>query len=148
MATPESSLTHEGCFVSRKTLFEFAYGFPPFVQDSQLHSYRPYQPRREMKRRYGARPNPPWRFRGSVFPGIRTSSRQRLPCPIRARFEPDAPLSYSTDIWGLAITIWEMLGMKAIFSNEFTTLDDVTSQQVDVLGPMPSRWWESWDERT
>lgn len=37
--------------------------------------------------------------------------------------------------------------MKAMFSNEFTTLDEVTAQQVDVLGPMPSRWWDSWDER-
>ncbi|KAL2752853.1 hypothetical protein ACRALDRAFT_1058617 [Sodiomyces alcalophilus JCM 7366] len=68
--------------------------------------------------------------------------------PPEARFEPDAPLLYSADIWCLAITIWEILGMKAIFSNEFTTLDEVTAQQVDVLGPMPSPWWESWDERT
>lgn len=67
--------------------------------------------------------------------------------PPEARFEPDAPLLYSADIWGLAITIWEILGMKAIFSNEFTTLDEVTAQQVDVLGPMPPRWWEAWDER-
>lgn len=38
--------------------------------------------------------------------------------------------------------------MKALFSNEFTTLDDVTAQQVDVLGPMPPLWWESWVEKT
>ena len=67
--------------------------------------------------------------------------------PPEARFEPDAPLSYPADIWGLALAIWEILGMKAMFSNEFTTLDEVTAQQVDVLGPMPSRWWDSWDER-
>ncbi|EGE77728.2 CMGC/SRPK protein kinase [Blastomyces dermatitidis ATCC 18188] len=65
-----------------------------------------------------------------------------------ARFEPHAPLSFSADIWSLAITIWEILGMKAIFSSEFATVDDIISQQIDVLGPIPSKWWERWDERS
>ena len=67
--------------------------------------------------------------------------------PPEARFEPDAPLSYPADIWGLALTIWEIIGMKAVFSNEFTTADEVTSQHVDVLGHMPQAWWESWEEK-
>ncbi|KAH6838345.1 kinase-like domain-containing protein [Chaetomium sp. MPI-CAGE-AT-0009] len=69
--------------------------------------------------------------------------------PPEARFEPDAPLSYPADIWGLAITIWEILGMKAIFSNEFTTADEITAQHIDVLGHggLPQAWWECWDER-
>ncbi|ODH37342.1 hypothetical protein ACO22_02617 [Paracoccidioides brasiliensis] len=57
--------------------------------------------------------------------------------PPEARFEPQAPLSFSADIWSLATTIWEILGMKAIFSSEFATADDIISQQIDVLGPMP-----------
>ncbi|QVM13382.1 hypothetical protein D8B26_007992 [Coccidioides posadasii str. Silveira] len=36
--------------------------------------------------------------------------------PPEARFEPQSPLSFSADIWSLATTIWEILGMKAIFS--------------------------------
>ncbi|PGH04947.1 CMGC/SRPK protein kinase [Blastomyces parvus] len=68
--------------------------------------------------------------------------------PPEARFEPQAPLSFSADIWSLAIAIWEILGMKAIFSSEFATADDITSQQIDVLGPMPLSWWERWDERS
>ncbi|KAK2799684.1 hypothetical protein FQN51_006818 [Onygenales sp. PD_10] len=67
--------------------------------------------------------------------------------PPEARFEPQAPLSFSADIWSLATAIWEILGMKAIFSSEFVTADEVTSQQIDVLGPMPSGWWDQWDER-
>ncbi|KAI1483538.1 kinase-like protein [Daldinia eschscholtzii] len=67
--------------------------------------------------------------------------------PPEARFESEAPLSFSADIWSLAVAIWEVLGMKAIFSSEFVTEDDVASQQIDVLGPMPSKWWERWDER-
>ncbi|KAK2858519.1 hypothetical protein FQN49_004652 [Arthroderma sp. PD_2] len=68
--------------------------------------------------------------------------------PPEARFEPETPLSYSADIWGLAIAIWEIVGMKAIFSSEFATADSVTSQQIEVLGPMPSEWWERWEERS
>ncbi|EGC47658.1 protein kinase [Histoplasma capsulatum var. duboisii H88] len=67
--------------------------------------------------------------------------------PPEARFEPQSPLSFSADIWSLATTIWEILGMKAIFSSEFITADEIVSQQIDVLGPMPLDWWERWDER-
>jgi serine/threonine protein kinase len=67
--------------------------------------------------------------------------------PPEARFEPQSPLSFSVDIWSLATAIWEILGMKAIFSSEFITADEIVSQQIDVLGPMPSSWWERWEER-
>ncbi|EER38518.1 protein kinase [Histoplasma capsulatum H143] len=67
--------------------------------------------------------------------------------PPEARFEPQSPLSFSADIWSLATTIWEILGMKAIFSSEFITADEIVSQQIDVLGPMLLDWWERWDER-
>ena len=67
--------------------------------------------------------------------------------PPEARFEPRAPLSYSADIWSLAVAIWEVLGMKAIFSNEYVTEDEMVSQHIDVLGPMPRSWWDRWEER-
>ncbi|KAK1144165.1 hypothetical protein N8T08_005829 [Aspergillus melleus] len=68
--------------------------------------------------------------------------------PPEARFEPHAPLTYSADIWSLATTIWEILGMKSIFSREFATADEVVSQQIDVLGSMPLSWWKCWEERS
>lgn len=64
-----------------------------------------------------------------------------------AHFEPQAPLSYPSDIWGLATAIWEILGMKAIFSLEYTNINKIISQHIDVLGPLPYPWWESWEER-
>jgi serine/threonine-protein kinase SRPK3 len=33
--------------------------------------------------------------------------------------------------------------MKAIFSSEFATADEVVSQQIDVLGPIPLSWREA-----
>ncbi|CAG8908315.1 unnamed protein product [Penicillium egyptiacum] len=64
-----------------------------------------------------------------------------------APFEPEAPLSYPSDIWGLATAIWEILGMKAIFSLEYTDIKKIISQHIDVLGPLPLPWWGSWEER-
>ena len=69
------------------------------------------------------------------------------PLPMRppeAHFEPNEHLSYAADIWSLGVAIWEIIGMKAIFSAEYFTADEVISQQIDVLGPMPSTWWEKW----
>ncbi|PYH31868.1 kinase-like protein [Aspergillus neoniger CBS 115656] len=68
-------------------------------------------------------------------------------CPPEALFEPQAPLSYPADIWSLATAVWEILGMKAIFSTEAPE-DEVTSQQIDVLGPMPQTWYSAWEERS
>ena len=61
------------------------------------------------------------------------------PLPMRQR--PDlnhTPLSYSADIWSLAVTIREILGMKALFSNDYTTMGEIVSEHIDVLGPMPT----------
>lgn len=67
--------------------------------------------------------------------------------PPEAHFEPLTPLSYSADIWSLAIAIWNLVSMKPIFSDELVTPDAVLAQQVDVLGPMPPRWWQQWELR-
>ncbi|XP_044715342.1 kinase [Hirsutella rhossiliensis] len=49
-----------------------------------------------------------------------------------ALFEPEAALSYSSDIWSLGTAIWEILAMKFIFS-ESETEDEIVAQQIDVL---------------
>lgn len=61
-------------------------------------------------------------------------------------FEPDAPLSYSSDIWSLGTAMWEMLGMKFIFS-ESETDDEIVAQQIDVLGfqNFPLVWRRKWE---
>jgi serine/threonine protein kinase len=64
-----------------------------------------------------------------------------------AKFESQAPLTYPSDIWSLATAIWEIIGMKAIFSTDFVHEDEIVAQHIDVLGPMPSEWWQSWEGR-
>lgn len=41
--------------------------------------------------------------------------------PPEPRFESQAPLSYSADIWSLAVTVWGILGIKALVSNDYVT---------------------------
>lgn len=67
--------------------------------------------------------------------------------PPEARFEPQAPLSYSADIWSLAVAIWDILGMKPVFSNDYITEDEMVCEHIDVLGSLPKHWWERWEER-
>ncbi|KAE8321531.1 kinase-like domain-containing protein [Aspergillus sergii] len=67
--------------------------------------------------------------------------------PPEAWFEIQTSLSYSADIWSLATAIWEIIGMKAIFSSEVAAGDEVISQQIDVLGALPLEWFESWGKR-
>ncbi|KAJ0418188.1 kinase-like domain-containing protein [Aspergillus carlsbadensis] len=64
-----------------------------------------------------------------------------------AKFEPNSPISYSSDIWSLATALWDIIGMKTIFSSSWATEDEVASQQVDVLGPMPAEWYAKWEGR-
>ncbi|KID65959.1 protein kinase domain-containing protein, partial [Metarhizium hybridum] len=67
--------------------------------------------------------------------------------PPEARFEPPSPLSFSADIWTLAIIMWKLVAMKPLFSDEFIPPDAVVAQHVDVLGPLPHPWWRRWQQR-
>ncbi|KAK7414473.1 hypothetical protein QQX98_006659 [Neonectria punicea] len=69
----------------------------------------------------------------------------RLP---EAHFEPTKPLSFASDIWSLACTIWAILGQRSLLDSFLLTQDDVTSDQVDALGPLPLEWWEKWEGRS
>lgn len=37
--------------------------------------------------------------------------------------------------------------MKTVFSTDCATDDEMISQHIDELGPMPSSWWENRKER-
>ena len=86
---------------------------------------------------------------GEAFqPGteVRCGSTSNTPLPMRppeARFMPDAPMSFPTDIWTLAIALWNLVGMKKLAGDDFASDDDVVSQYIDVLGPLPDKWRES-----
>lgn len=61
-------------------------------------------------------------------------------------FKPYNHVSYASDIWSLGTAIWEILGMKSIFS-ESETQDEIVAQQIDVLGlsNFPDSWRKQWE---
>ncbi|KAI0537228.1 hypothetical protein GGR58DRAFT_513969 [Xylaria digitata] len=72
-----------------------------------------------------------------------------IPIPKRAPeafLQPESPLSYPSDIWSLGLAIWEIVGMKALFSDS-EPRDEIVAEQIDVLGfqNFPSAWRQIWE---
>lgn len=67
--------------------------------------------------------------------------------PPEARFEPNKPLSFSTDVWTLACTIWSIIAQRPLFEGFLATEDDITREQVDAFGVLPPEWWRNWGAR-
>lgn len=67
--------------------------------------------------------------------------------PPEARFEPEKPLSFPSDIWTLACSIWAIIAQRPLFEGFLATQDDMTCEHVDALGILPPKWWEEWEAR-
>jgi len=66
-------------------------------------------------------------------------------CP-EAVFEPHQRLSYSSDIWSLAIALWDLLGMRVIFSDSEGP-SEIIAEHIDALGMQvfPAKWLDLWN---
>lgn len=67
--------------------------------------------------------------------------------PPESFFESNRNLDFSSDIWTLACAIWSILGQRPLFEDILATQDDITAEQVDTLGKLPSEWWSKWRAR-
>lgn len=85
------------------------------------------------------RPSEEQRFRSNTPLDIR---------PPEARFEPTRPLTLTADIWTLACTIWAIMGQRSLMDSFLMSEDDVTTDQVSFLGPLPPEWWTKWERRS
>lgn len=52
----------------------------------------------------------------------------------------DEPLSFPSDIWTLACTIWEVFGQRTLFEAFSPTADHIITDQVEALGILPPEW--------
>ncbi|KAL5356013.1 kinase-like domain-containing protein [Aspergillus floccosus] len=89
-------------------------------------------------------------FGEAFFPAQEEKFESHTPLLIRppeARFEPTKPLNFSSDIWTLACTIFDILAQRPLFEGFLTNEDDMTCQQIDALGPLPAEWEEAWAAR-
>lgn len=79
---------------------------------------------------------------------VRYESRAPLVLrPPEARFELNKPLSFSSDIWTVACTIWSIIAQRPLFEGFLATEDDMTCEHVDTLGVLPPEWWKRWEAR-
>lgn len=68
--------------------------------------------------------------------------------PPEARLEPEQSLTFLSDVWTLACVIWAILGQRPLFEEFLATQDDITGEQIDILGVrLPVEWWEKWEAR-
>lgn len=54
-------------------------------------------------------------------------------------------MSFASDVWSLGCIIWEILGVRPFLDIFLSEADDITANQMDALGPLPSEWWDAWD---
>lgn len=67
--------------------------------------------------------------------------------PPEPYFLPNEPLSFPSDIWTLACTLWDILGQRPLFEGFNPYSDWMIKEHVDALGNLPSEWWRTWDGR-
>ncbi|KAG6072595.1 hypothetical protein E4U33_003205 [Claviceps sp. LM78 group G4] len=63
-------------------------------------------------------------------------------------YTPLEPLTFASDIWSLGCVVFELFSNLSLFNGFLTNQDDLTAQQVQILGPMPPAWWKNWEART
>ncbi|KAF3481304.1 uncharacterized protein GIQ15_04063 [Arthroderma uncinatum] len=68
--------------------------------------------------------------------------------PPEVRFMAQVPLSFPSDIWSLACTIYSILGTGPPFEGFPPSGDYVTKEHVDTLCKLPPKWWEKWEARS
>lgn len=67
--------------------------------------------------------------------------------PPEVYFVPQTPLSFPTDIWTLACTLWSIIGQRPLFEGFNPSADWMIKENVDTIGKLPSEWWQKWDAR-
>ncbi|KAG6260391.1 hypothetical protein E4U48_008384 [Claviceps purpurea] len=67
--------------------------------------------------------------------------------PPEALVDSETPLTFASDIWTLGCVIFHILGNSPLVEAFFPRPGQVTAQQVEVSGPMPTEWWTRWEER-
>ena len=64
---------------------------------------------------------------------------------------PEALLGESVgqpaDVWAFACTVFELFSNSPLFRGFMPSRDDVLSEIVDTMGPLPEQWWKKWGLR-
>ncbi len=66
--------------------------------------------------------------------------------PPETTFAKEA-LGFPADVWTLACSIYEIMGERPLFEGFMPDRDDIISEMVSTLGPLPQHWWDAWKLR-
>ncbi|KAL8944763.1 MAG: hypothetical protein Q9211_000479 [Gyalolechia sp. 1 TL-2023] len=88
---------------------------------------------------------------GEAWLNTDTSPKDDLHTPVlylppETTFEKGS-LGFPADIWTLACSIHEIMGGRQLFEGFFSDKDDVISEMISTLGPLPQDWWQIWKAR-
>ncbi|KAM5485433.1 hypothetical protein MaudMau93_005428 [Microsporum audouinii] len=56
-------------------------------------------------------------------------------------------ISFASDIWTLACSIWEIMGDSPPFLPWGKARDEILLQHVKIVGKLPEAWWASWETK-
>lgn len=92
---------------------------------------------------------------GEAFaPTLETKHEMRTPLMVRPpefMFSPKAEVSFSSDVWTLACSIWRILSQRPLFEEMYFPEENlIMSMQIDILGRngLPDSWWDNWERRS
>lgn len=91
---------------------------------------------------------------GEAFaPSLETRDYSHAPVssrPPEFLFDSGNKVSFSSDIWTLACSIWAMFGQGTPFRSFFPDGDFIMKEQIDILGRggLPDSWWNKWEARS
>ncbi len=57
------------------------------------------------------------------------------------------PITEAAYIWTLGVSLYEVLGERALFETFGWGRDDIMADMVNTLGLSPTRWWDKWEDR-
>ncbi|KAF5976316.1 kinase domain-containing protein [Fusarium coicis] len=84
-------------------------------------------------------------------PADKTKCKSNAPLvvrPLESYFEPTKPLTFESYIWSLSCLIFELFAHRSLIDGIIAPQDDITAQQVHLLGIPPPEWWDKWDKRS
>lgn len=82
-------------------------------------------------------------FGESFLPSITQRHYSNTPgilAPPETYFLPYKPLSFPTDVWTLACTLWDIIGQRSLFEGFNPSRDWMIKEHVDTLGKLPYDW--------
>lgn len=67
---------------------------------------------------------------------------------LKPLLDSQTSLTFSSDIWTLACSLWDLVAYFPLFKGYFSKEDSITAEQVAVLGRLPPGWWSVWGRKT